>query len=104
MQVLPIFSNLQIDEIIFAKSFLFDIAIAWRHSTQQVISKLLETLSWREMLKEIGIKEAYFKMTVFGGIELGTTLFYSIATKLNTEERVWDSTSKAKTKSKNVEK
>ena len=56
------------------------------------------------MLKEIGIKEAYFKMTVFGGIELGTTLFYSIATKLNTEERVWDSTSKAKTKSKNVEK
>ena len=56
------------------------------------------------MLKEIGIKEAYFKMTVFRGIELGTTLFYSIATKLNTEERVWDSTSKSKTKSKNVEK
>ena len=83
MQVLPIFFNLQIDEIIFAKSFLFDIAIAWRHSTQQVISKLLETLSSREMLKEIGIKEAYFKMTVFRGIELGmATLFYSISNKI----------------------
>ena len=58
------------------------------------------------MLKEIGIKEAYFKMTVFRGIEFreGPHFFIVLATKLNTEERVWDSTSKSKTKSKNVEK